>query len=45
MLGLVSLQIIGSGFYAPIYEGIITNICSLFLSPNFPIMIFPSQVA
>jgi len=29
----------------PIYEGIFTNICSLFPSPNFPFMIVPTQVA
>ena len=27
----------------PIYEGIFTNICSLFPSPNFLIMIAPTQ--
>jgi hypothetical protein len=32
-------------FYGPIYEGIYTNIWSLFPSPNFPIMIVPNQIA
>jgi len=31
-------------FNGPIYEGIFTKICSLFPSPNFPIMILPTQV-
>ena len=42
---LVSLQVIGSAFNGPIYEGIFTNFCSLFSSPNFPIMIILIQVA
>ena len=41
----VSLQVIGSSFYGPIYERIFANICPLFPIPNFPIMIVPSQVA
>ena len=31
-------------FNGPIYEGIFTNICSFFRSPNFPIMVFLTQV-
>jgi hypothetical protein len=42
---LVSLQVTGSSFYGPVYEEIFTNICSLFPTPNFRIMIVPSQVA
>ena len=38
---LVSLQVIGSN--SPIYEGIFTNTYSFFPSPNFPIMIAPTQ--
>jgi len=30
-------------FNGPIYEGIFTNICSLFSSSNFPILIIPTQ--
>jgi len=40
---IVRLQLIGSCFNGPIYEGIFTNICSLFPSPNFPIIIAPTQ--
>jgi len=32
-------------FNGPIYEGIFTNICPLFSSPTFPIMIVPTQAA
>ena len=32
-------------FNGLIYEGTFTNICSLFPSPNFTIMIFTTQVA
>ena len=32
-------------FNGPIYEGIYTNIWSLFSSPNFPNMIVPTQIA
>ena len=32
-------------FYGPIYERIFTKICSLFPSPNFPIMIATTQIA
>ena len=42
---LVSLQVSGSAFNGPIYKEIFTNISSLFPSPNFPIMIVPTQVA
>ena len=41
----VSLQVIGSSFKSPIYEGIFTNICSFFFPcPNFPIMILHTQL-
>jgi hypothetical protein len=32
-------------FNDSIYEELFTNICPLFSSPNFPIMIVPTQVA
>jgi len=32
-------------FNGPVYEEKFTNICSLFPSPNFPIMIAPTQIA
>jgi len=37
------LQVIVPAFNGPIYEGIFTNICSLFSSPNFQIMIIHTQ--
>jgi hypothetical protein len=42
---LVSVQVVGSRFNNPIYDGIFINICSLFPSPNFPIVIVPTKVA
>jgi len=32
-------------FNGPVYEGVFTNIFSLFPSPDFPIMIIPTQIA
>ena len=41
---LVSLQELVPAYNGAIYEGIFTSICSQFPSPNFPFMIFPTQV-
>jgi len=32
-----------TAFNGSIYEGVFTDICSLFPSPNFPIMVVPTQ--